>query len=188
MSDGSERQKRLLGLLASGRQLSMLAVAGEAKYTLRNTAEALRMLVLRGFVERSQDGAFSATASGIGQHASGAPFRDGPIAKTRRPPPPLQNTLRQRAWSAMRLNNRWTIDDLLTLAARSSDKQPYGALQKYVHALCRAEIVVVLPKRVQGTAPTSNGAKVYKLLRNSGERAPSIQRDGSVRDHNQVAA
>ncbi|MEC5293321.1 hypothetical protein VSX64_20960 [Aurantimonas sp. C2-6-R+9] len=187
MSVESERQLRLLAILANGEALSTVGLALKCGLGLRATAGAASMLVLRGYAERSIDGAFSATAEGIAFQASGGKLRSGPV-RGRGQMNVSHDTLRQRAWTAMRLHVRFTIDDLVTLAARSDDKQPRAALERYLSALCQAQYVVRLPKRTAGTAPTSNGARVYRLLRNSGERAPTISREGVLKDRNAVSA
>jgi len=187
MSTESERQMRVLKLLCELGPMNTVALTRKCRFGLMETAGAASLLILRGLAERSIEGEFSATPEGLAFEASGAKFRSGPV-RQRGLMKVSQDTLRQRAWTAMRLHLRFTIDDLVMLSARSGDRQPHAALQRYLSTLCKHGYVVRLPKRASRSAPTSNGAVVYRLLRNTGDRAPTVSRQGELIDRNEVAA
>ena len=80
--------------------------------------------------------------------------------------------LRERAWWLMRQVPRFTIDDLLLTLAEGTERDAAGNLLKYTSALERVGVLVRLARRQPGSAPTSNGAVIWRLARDLGRQAP----------------
>ncbi len=72
----------------------------------------------------------------------------------------------------MRIRRRFTIGDVVADAARDDEKNAHNNATRYIGALRRAGYVRALPKRRPGSAPSSNGFKVFSLMKNTGPRAP----------------
>lgn len=180
----SECQRRVLAELAGGDRLTTVGLALKTGLGLRSTAGATSLLLLRGLVERSQEGDFAATPEGLAFHQSGAPFRPGPVRPHHRVRP-KPKTFIQRIWTSMRLRRRFTLDDIVTTVAMSGDTKAYGTVQRYIHALRKAGYVATLSLRTEPTRPTSNGCLLLSLVRDTGDLAPALRRDGSVFDRNE---
>lgn len=71
--------------------------------------------------------------------------------------------LRARAWRAMRVRRKFSIADLLMLAADGTERDPESNLLKYIKALTRAGILIELKRRDAPASLTSNGAKRWWL-------------------------
>lgn len=183
MSVESEHQRRVLEALARQGPRSTVGIARATGLGLCASANAAAMLILRGYATRSATSEYSATREGRECLADGGKLRSGPV-RPRGRMRVSRDTLRQRAWTAMRLHQRFTIADLVTLAARSGDRQPHAALQRYLSSLCAGGYAVRLPGRMPGMAPSSPGAMVYRLIRDTGERAPTISRQGELVERN----
>lgn len=96
--------------------------------------------------------------------------------------------LRARAWWVMRETGRFTINGLLAIVADGGEADAASNLRKYIHALTRAGVLAV-DGREPPSSPTDNGAKRYRLVRNSGPRAPVWRASrGEVYDPNTGAA
>jgi len=144
----------------------------------RAIVKASGRLVERRYVDREEAGTYSLTAQGVAHLEAGLPMKSGPRGPHTGKRGPNRDTFRQRAWSAMRLTGRFTQADILLRAAVTDDGNAAGNLQRYVHLLVRAGYLAVLPTRVPGSAETSNGHRVYRVVRDTGERAP-MYREGA---------
>jgi hypothetical protein len=145
-------------------------------------------LIARGLADRAERGCYTLTPEGAAHQASGKPILPGPRGPRNSPTPRRQaNTLRTRLWAAMRIRGKFTIGDLLDLAAQGDGS--YSGAQKYVTALARAGYLRQLPIREQGTAPTSNGHRRWTLIDNTGPAAPVVRpARGEVWDPNTQTA
>jgi hypothetical protein len=163
-------------------QIAVMGAIGTSTVTIDELASALPInrksistaagkLIRRGHVERLETGRYRLTLTGRETLEGGSALRSGPHRSVRKHPV-YADTLQQRAWAAMRLSTRFTIGDIVTLAARPVDKKPEASLQRFFHRLTKAGYLVELPARAHGTSPTSNGFKVWRLMRDSGEHAP----------------
>lgn len=176
-------------------QIAVLAAIGDRAVSLDELAEALPIerkaivkasmkLITRSFLEREEAGVYRLTEAGLAALRSGEPLRSGPH-RGRRKIPLYRDTLSQRAWAAMRLQARFTLGDLVTLAARASDKQPMQSLQRFVWRLTAAGYLAQLASRVPGVAETSPGHRQWRLIRDTGEHAPRwIEKQRAFRDWN----
>lgn len=180
---------------AATHQIAVMGAIGVGTVTIDDLADALPMdrkaistaagkLIRRGHVERLETGRYRLTLTGRDTLESGVALRSGPHRSIRKHPV-YADTLQQRAWAAMRLSTRFTIGDIVTLAARDGDKKPEASLQRFFYRLTRAGYLVELPARARGSALTSNGYKVWRLMRDSGEHAPRwLDRQKAFKDWN----
>ncbi len=143
-------------------------------------------LILHGFIDRTGPGCYVLTEAGRTAIAEGKKIVSGPkgpTGKARR----VADTVRERAWRAMRIRSKFSLPELVGLVTRDGDKDPESNVRKYLGALQKAGYLVKLPRREAGTAPTSNGYVRWMLLpeRNTGPLAP-VWSPGrhSVRDPN----
>lgn len=93
--------------------------------------------------------------------------------------------LRAKVWWIIRNRKRGTIEDLLRTLAEGSEKEAYGNVRQYLKGLTLVGILQVDQERQPDGKPTSNGLKVYRLVKDVGHKAPVLKRGGkSVLDPN----
>jgi hypothetical protein len=130
-------------------------------------------LVIRGYVERIEKGCYQLTQAGIEAAARGEVLKSGPIRPdTVSVRKPVVDTFRQRIWTAMRMGGVFTIGDIVMVAATAEDKDPENNASWYVRRLKAAGYVIELPIRQRGTKLTSSGYKRWRLLKDTGIKAP----------------
>lgn len=114
---------------------------------------------------------YSCTDAGRAFLAAGKRLTSGPRGK--QPGKRLYaDTLRERVWRAARIKRKFSLPELLEIAARGEDRDAESNAGKYLRALKRAGFLAELPTRARGLAPTSNGCKRYLLVRDTGPQAP----------------
>lgn len=123
----------------------------------RAIENACQLLIKHGFIVRTAKGCHQITATGLDAIKDNKPVRPGKHQP---------NPLRQRAWEAMRMLQKFTLEELCLLAKEGGERDITSALGKYLRALERAGYLQRLPIK----AP--NGALRYRLVRNSGPQAP----------------
>lgn len=137
-----------------------------------------------GFLTRTARGCHKLTPAGVVAFQEGAKLRSGPKGahigrKT------VPGTVRDRAWSALRITGKGSIPDVIMLAAEGGEKNISNNIGKYFRALARAGYLRQLRVREPGTSPTSNGHVRWLLVRNSGPLAPVWRvKAGTVYDPN----
>jgi hypothetical protein len=172
----------ILNAIPPGECLTMDALVEVSGRTRRQVSNSAAKLVERDLVERIDRGCFRLTEAGVRAQADGMEIKSGPRGPmTRRQP--ARNSLRKRLWRAMRLKKKFTINSLLIDAARD-EKSPVSAAGYFVRALERAGYLMRMPRREQGTSPTSNGYLRWSLLRDTGPLTPLLRSDGTVFDPN----
>ena len=138
----------------------------------RQISDGARQLVMRELLDRVETGCYRLTQAGIEAIARGDRITSGPVGPLKTPARrPRRDTLRQRAWNAMRMSVTFTIGDLAIAAARD-DLNPESNIQRYLQFLRNSGYVVELPTRQRGTHLTSNGFKRFRLLKDTGPIAP----------------
>lgn len=183
MSGTATHQLAVMGAIGTS-TMSIDDLASTLPINRKAISTAAGKLLRRGHVERLEIGLYRLTLTGRDTLESGVALRSGPHRSIRKHPVYV-NTLQQRAWAAMRLSGRFTIGDIVTLAACEADKRPEASLQRFFYRLTRAGYLVELPVRARGSALTSNGFKVWRLLRDTGEHAPRwLDRQKAFKDWN----
>lgn len=153
--------------------------------TRRQISDGAASLIMRGQLERIETGCYQLTPAGLTAHAAGEAITSGPTGKhTGRSRRPLKNTLRQRAWTAMRMSGTFTIGDLVMAAARE-ERDAETNIARYLRSLKATAYVLELPVRSRGTHLTSNGFKRFRLIKDTGPIAPVWSRARNrLVDHN----
>jgi len=162
------------------------ALAERLQLTWRQVCAATARLLARGLVERSDIARYRLTADGRALLVALRRGRSGTAGDTSRRDlalRPLPDTLKQRAWTAMRLVQRFTVPEILTLAARPDERDARDNLACYLKHLLTAGYVTVLPVRARGAGPQSKILRVYVLLRRDSEIAPAnVRRHRALRE------
>lgn len=151
----------------------------------RQISDGAAKLILRGLAERVEAGCYQLTSAGLEAAARGEAITSGPMGRhTAKARKPIADTLRQRAWTAMRMSGAFTVGALVMAAGRG-EADAENNLQRYLRRLKGAGYVAELPVRERGTALTSNGFKRYRLIRDTGPAAP-VWSDarGRIIEHN----
>jgi hypothetical protein len=165
---------------------SVLGAVGNANESLINltarlpfqpaTTHALvgRAIALQ-LVERDHNGALILSDRGRSflreGEAHARPFLASPTGARK----PVADSLRQRAWAAMRLSGRFTVGSLVILAGRSGERTPDDNLRRYIRGLMRAGYVCRLPQRQSGPLTGAAAAHQYRLIRDTGPVAPVMR-------------
>lgn len=161
----------ILRALGSGSCLTIDRLAADLNLTRDQVSAAASCLFRRDYLMRMSIGCYQLTDAGMAAVAAGEEIScgiRGPRKKVRHD----RNTLRERAWRAMRIRRRFTIADLVSDAATSDDGNPAKNIGAYLSSLAQAGYVRVLPNRIPGTTAGSNGFKRYMLARDTGPLAP----------------
>jgi hypothetical protein len=124
---------------------------------LRAIQNACGLLIKHGFITRTDQGCHRITDAGSAAVNASAPVRPGKHTP---------NPLRQRAWDALRMLQKTTLEEICLLSKEGGERDIESALGKYVRALDRAGYLQRLPIKA------ANGALRYRLVRNSGPQAP----------------
>ena len=167
-----------------GACLTVAELAEQLDLTTEQVSQAAGLLVRRGLLERVVRGCFQLTTEGADAVAAGIEIKSGPANLTERKVPTRgRPSLQQRAWNVMRLRRRFTVPELVMVAAKDDDAGPDDTVQRYLRALARAGFAQVVDRRPEGRRAAI--CKVYALLKDTGHVAPSVVRRGrAVFDHN----
>lgn len=186
MTGNATHQAALLAVMATGNSgpLTLDQLDATLPIGRKQIATAAAKLIQRSYVERLETGVYALTLTGRKALEDGASLTSGPH-RGKRKHPLYRDSLQQRAWTAMRLSQRFTIGDIVTLAAQEGDKHPEQSLQRYFYRLTRAGYLVELPTRVKGSKETSNGFKQWRIARDTGEHSPRwLDRQQAFKDWN----
>lgn len=170
-------QAKILAKLAESRRCLTLDELAEELGVKRNRITGcVSRLITNKFVRRAEKGCYEVTKDGRDAHNNG--YRPGPQKPHSGRRDPLKNTLRARVWRTLQLRKRVTIPEIIENAAKGTEKNPYTNIQHYLRALKRAGYVKELAMREEGTAPESNGHKIWLLVKDTGPKQPIIRKNG----------
>ncbi len=159
----------------------LVEITGKNAKSIENSCRILRK---HGLISKNAQGCHKLTPAGRAAVDQELRLRSGPKGP-RSGHLVREGTLRDRAWRAMRIKGKFTIDDIVMLSVEGEERDVRSNLGKYFRALARAGFLVPLPAREAGTAPTSNGFVRYLLVRNTGPKAPVMKASrGMVYDPN----
>jgi len=157
----------LLQTLSQG-PLTRAEVKSQIGLDWRQTTNAARSLLRRGYLHVGGDGRFMLSEAGLIAVQAGEVIRGGPKGQVKIIP----DSFRQRAWRAMKVRRVFTIGEVVADAACGDEGRPRDNAARYINRLAQAGYVKELPRRSPGTAAGSNGFKQFRLIRNSGPKAP----------------
>lgn len=181
MCGEATHQMAVRAALAERGCLRTEALAEAAGLTHRQVVSATGKLIVRGLVERVEVGCYRLTAEGEASHAAGEVLTSGPTGPHAAPRPPARRSLRARLWRAARLRRKFTIGELVRLAARDGERDPRGNATRYLALLCRAGYLRRLPGRQADGKPNSSGLIRYALVRDTGPEPPVVVVDDACR-------
>lgn len=174
----------LLQALADGSCQTIDQLETRLDLTRRQVSDAATKLLRRDYLMRMGTGCYQLTEAGLAAAAAGEIIKSGPRSG-RDSPRIVRNTLRERAWRSMRVRRRFTVADLISDAALVGDRNPYDNICRYLRALKQAGYVAASKQRVDRSAPTSNGFKLWILRKNTGPLAPvALSKVAAVHDRN----
>lgn len=161
------RGKRILLELLAGIRTMREMWAAFPESQPANVSDSCRTLARRGLLTMSE-GLLEITERGRQCLAdeveiTSGPGLGGPVRRAQ--------TLRERAWRAMRLRRKFGLDDLLALVADGTEKDAAADVRRYVRALEDAGYLV---RMRGGQRAAARGAPTWMLEdeRNTGPEAP----------------
>lgn len=177
-------QTRLLYRLESA-CLTLDALTDDLGLDRHAITMAARSLIAKGYVERAEAGCFRLTEAGIEARVHGVVITSGPNGPLAAARKPLPDTLRQRAWTVMRIRRKFAIPDLMIAATTGEEKLAHNNLQRYCRALCNARVLRQLPTKQPGDAMSSPGYNRFMLVKDLGMVAPTYRQPRkALFDHN----
>lgn len=186
MTNSAKTQNALFAVFEAGEVFPVDVLSERSGISHHETIKTAGYLVNRSYISRLENGVFALTELGIDAQTKGVVIKSGPMGPdTGKGRVPFKNTIRQRAWSAMRIMMTFSIADLVAVAADDPLPQDHVNVRRYCLALCKARILMEMPTRARGSAETSNGFKRYRLFDDLGEIAPTYRGSkDEVFDHN----
>lgn len=150
--------------------MSYAALSEASGLSVDQVERAIGTLSRNQLASMVKPGCYRLTEAGMaGGEAS---IKCGPKGPTGRRGP-RRESLRAKCWHALRIMRKATLRDLIEAADGDGARRAVlNNVQKYISALERAGIVRALPRREAGTKLTSNGFKVWLLVRDVGRQAP----------------
>ncbi|MEJ1358304.1 MAG: hypothetical protein RPU42_14450 [Candidatus Sedimenticola sp. (ex Thyasira tokunagai)] len=88
-----------------------------------------------------------------------------------------QPIARDRAWQSMRILPHFSVPELMATAEIGNENA-----RKYIKGLLQSGYLVIARKKQNGR---KGGHEAYRLIRNTGPRAPRLQTDGNTYDPNE---
>lgn len=162
-----EAATALLAALADG-PLTRADAKARLGLDWRQMTNAARGLAGRGYLVFQDNGFLGLTRDGQQAAASGLPIRGRGNTRVKI----VHDTLRERAWAAMRVRKAFTVGDIVADAQRGDEMRPRDNITRYIARLKAAGFVQEEARRQPGTAIGSNGFKRFRLVRNAGPKAP----------------
>lgn len=184
MTTEPTNQHRILYHL--GDRCEVIAQIGEAlNLSNAQVGKAACGLIASGYIERVERGCFQLTEAGAQAVANGVRICGGGSGPTKSIRKPSRNTIRQRAWRAMQIHREFTVPDIAMVVSRADPPKAYKSLHGFLRQLVAAGYVMRTARKVPGTASGSNGFNRFRLIRDTGPRAPVYShKRGSFHDFN----
>lgn len=180
-----ELQMAVLKAVHDAGRESTAGLAVRLGISAKRASKAASALVLRGYLVRIQAGLFKPTSTGTVATLSGKAITSGPIdadANVLHRAPTYG--FRDRLWQSMRMRVSFTLQDIVSDAV-DTEVDAINDASRYIRILKGAGYVRDLPGRVAGTRPGSNGYKRFRLVKNTGPRAPLHRsKRGLIHDFN----
>lgn len=152
-------------------------IANKLDISTKSVCQSVGKLIDHGYVTRSCTGVYRLTDKGKSLKNSGKTLiiNPGP-EKGYQWPLTEKDTFRARAWRAMRIKQKFTVNDILTLAVNGDEKQPINQLHIYIKALVSVGFLIELHSREPGYCLTSPGFKRFAIIEDAGYIAPIFRR------------
>lgn len=186
MTDSAKNQNALFKLFQRGAVLALHELSDKSGISHHETIKTAGYLLNRGYVGRLENGFFELTKKGVQAKIDGIVIRSGPMGPdTALSRKPKKGTLRQSAWTAMRILGTFSINDLVAVASDDPSDEQHRNIGRFCSGLVKAGVLMEMAHRERGSAEQSNGFKRYNLLSDTGEIAPTYRNaKNEVFDHN----
>ena len=165
----------LLRALAAAESRTLDDLVGATRVERGRVGTAIATLMSRGLVISVGPVCYALTAAGHRVVTSGREIRSGPRGLHTGVRRPVEDTLRARLWRALRLKRKASLPQLLTLAARGSERAAERNAWMYLRALHRAGYIQRLAMRAKGGSSSSRGHIRWLMLRDTGPMAPVVR-------------
>lgn len=139
---------------------------------------AIGMLIFDKLARSSTGNSYAPTAKGRKLIQEGGEVKSGPkpgrrqaVRKTK------TDTLQARAWRAILVKKRFTVSEIVAVAAKETDKDPIGSIRRYVNHLSRAGFLTELPRRQPTKTYKKQGEKIFWLRAQHGRLPPRVRKD-----------
>lgn len=161
------------------------AIVKHTGLTARQVANACAKLVEHGYLKRDtyadcsvKPGCYKITKIGTAALEEGKKVTSGPKGPTGKPKP-RPDGLRDRAWRVLRIRRKASVPELVGLLLNADSpedqiKRAHDNLSKYLRQLLLAGYLTEM-RREAPTTLTSNGAKRFLLVRDTGPLPPIPQ-------------
>lgn len=167
-----ELQTAVLRAVQGRGRASTIDIAQDTGVSEKRVSKAASCLIARNYLLRVRIGIYEITLFGLAALASGRAIGCGPLdSNSNVLARPVSYGFRDRVWQSMRMRSSFTIHDVVCDAV-DGEADAINDAGRYIRHLKSAGYVRDLPGREAGTRPGSNGYKRFKLIRNSGPRAP----------------
>lgn len=162
-----------------------ITIAKHTGLATRQVNAACAKLVEHGYLKRDlyadcsvKPGCYKLTALGTAALEEGKKFTSGPKGPTGKPKP-RPDGLRDRAWRLLRIRRKGSVPELVGLLLNADSQtedteRAQNNLNKYLRQLYLAGYLTEM-RREAPTALTSNGAKRFLLVRDTGPLPPIPQ-------------
>lgn len=186
MSGTANLQNTLFELFDEGLVLTLDQLAEAAGMDKNVASTGAGRLIVRGYIQRLQLGVYTLTEEGLDARQQNVKIKSGPMGPTTAiARAPERDTLRQRAWSAMRVLVTFSTAEIACIATDEPSENDMKNIRKYCRGLRSAGVLIDMPTRERGTIQLGQGHKRYRLFRELGEIAPSHRaHKNDVFDHN----
>ncbi len=174
MAGNATAQNAVLAALAeAGRCTSLEDIAATTGLLRRHLSGTAKLLIDRGLIVRRERGCYEITPEGVALRDSGVELASGPKGPFAQPRG-VRNCLRARLWRAIRIKQKFTLDDLLLLATTGDEQNARGNAQVYLRMLAQAGYLTEL-RRAHANCP-----KRYSVVRDTGPLMPLYRRGSRV--------
>lgn len=145
------------------------------KLTPKQVENACQRLLRHEFIARSGQGCHRLLPAGIQAIEQGQALHSGPKGPQESGQRQRNPGMRQRIWNALRSGKKLTIDDVIMRVAEGDEQDPRSNVGHYIRALAQAGYVLEMPIREKPMNLTSNGAKRWLLISDTGPLAPTVR-------------
>ena len=165
------RQEALLHALEPGLCLSISELAEKTGVCRKGVVASACALVERGFIERRAVGCYQLGTRGKQALEQGLEISSGPRGPLGKPRTTPRNSFRLRLWRVMNVKRSFTVPELVGIAGAGTEDNA----RLFVNQLLAIGYLQRSRARVQGTKLSSNGFKLYRVIKHTGPQPPAFQ-------------
>ena len=176
-------QKLLDALPMSGGCLTVEELSDRTGIRRNKVSDYCCRLRTAGLVTRPRTGCYKLTEAGIEARDAGKAVTSGPNGPHTGRRKPVQGTMRQKIWTALRIKRKATVPDLLAIMGFSDPGKAANNVHQYLRRLRLGGYVTITPVKEPGTHPYSPGFNRYFLVKDTGPEAPVYSHKKGKEEH-----